>query len=67
MANCLYDLESLDRDAIHAAFLDFKAQRYQYVAEMYGKSKMNAIILYGQVWITQEIECILWTFYGWGL
>ncbi|GJJ68652.1 hypothetical protein EMPS_00998 [Entomortierella parvispora] len=48
LANCLYDLESLDRDAIHAACLDFKEQRYHHVAEMYGKSRMNAIILYGQ-------------------
>ncbi|GJJ68649.1 hypothetical protein EMPS_00995 [Entomortierella parvispora] len=47
-ANCLYDLESLDRDAIHAAGLDYKEQRYHHVAEMYGKSKMNATILYGQ-------------------
>ena len=55
LANCLYDLESLDRDAIHAACLDYKAQRYRRVAEMYEKSKVNATILYGQVWITQEI------------
>ncbi|GJJ68647.1 hypothetical protein EMPS_00993 [Entomortierella parvispora] len=48
LANCLYDLESLDRDAIHAAFLDYKEQRFNHVAEMYGKSKMNAIVLYGQ-------------------
>jgi len=49
LANCLYDLESLDRDAIHTACLDFKEQRYHHVAEMYGKSKINATILYGQV------------------
>jgi len=49
LANCLYDLKSLDRDAIHAACLDFKEQRYCHVAEMYDKSKINAIILHGQV------------------
>ena len=54
LANCLYDLESLDRDTIHAACLDFKEQRYHHVSEMYGKSKMNATILYGQVWRNQE-------------
>ena len=49
LANCLYDLESLDRDAVQEAFLDFKEQRYNHVSEMYGKSKVGAIILYGQV------------------
>ncbi|GJJ68648.1 hypothetical protein EMPS_00994 [Entomortierella parvispora] len=68
LANSLYDLESLDRDAIHAAGLDYKAQRYNYVLEMYGKSRMNATILYGQTlkerlirhvvlnWIPQSIK-----------
>ncbi|KAG0038875.1 hypothetical protein BGZ83_002972, partial [Gryganskiella cystojenkinii] len=48
LANCLYDLESLSRDHIQDALLDFKAQRYEYVKEQFDKSKMNATILYGQ-------------------
>ncbi|GJJ68679.1 hypothetical protein EMPS_01025 [Entomortierella parvispora] len=48
LANCLYELESLDRDAIQAACLDYKDQRYHYVAEMYGRSKINGIVLHGQ-------------------
>ena len=49
LANCLYDLESLDRDAIHAACQDYKEQCYDHVAEMFGRSKINAIVLHGQV------------------
>ncbi|GJJ74641.1 hypothetical protein EMPS_06999 [Entomortierella parvispora] len=48
LANCLYDLESLDKDAIHKTLLDFKEQRYHHVAELYEKSKINAVILHGQ-------------------
>ncbi|GJJ68680.1 hypothetical protein EMPS_01026 [Entomortierella parvispora] len=48
LANCLYGLESLDREAIHSACLDYKEQRYHYVSEMYGRSKINGIVLHGQ-------------------
>ncbi|GJJ74642.1 hypothetical protein EMPS_07000 [Entomortierella parvispora] len=48
LANCLYDLESLDKDAIHKTLLDFKEQRYHHVAELYEKIKINAVILHGQ-------------------
>ena len=49
LANCIYDIESLSRDHIQDALLDFKAQRYDHVKEQFDKSKLNATILYGQV------------------
>ncbi|GJJ68651.1 hypothetical protein EMPS_00997 [Entomortierella parvispora] len=54
LANCLYDLESLDRDAIHAACLDYKEQRYPHLAVMYEKSNLLATILHGQT-LTERV------------
>ncbi|GJJ68682.1 hypothetical protein EMPS_01028 [Entomortierella parvispora] len=59
LANCLYDLESLDRDAIHSACLDYKEQRYHYVAEMYGKSNLIAVILHGQTLMERIIRHVI--------
>ncbi|KAG0038842.1 hypothetical protein BGZ83_002975 [Gryganskiella cystojenkinii] len=55
LANCLYDVESLSRDHIQDALLDFKAQRYEHVKEQFDKSKLNAALLYGQ---TLSERCI---------
>ena len=59
LANCLYELQSLDCADITAALQDFRDQRYPHVKEQYDASKMNAKIVYGQVSVeivTQKVH-----------
>ncbi|GJJ68650.1 hypothetical protein EMPS_00996 [Entomortierella parvispora] len=59
LANCLYDLKSLDRDTIHATFLDFKEQRYRHVVDMIGTSKVTATVFYGQTFMERVIRHVV--------
>ncbi|KAG0242751.1 hypothetical protein B0O80DRAFT_493938 [Mortierella sp. GBAus27b] len=56
LANCLYDLESLDPVHITETFQSYKDQRFPPVAEQYEASKMNAKILYGQTWTERALR-----------
>jgi 2-polyprenyl-6-methoxyphenol hydroxylase-like FAD-dependent oxidoreductase len=49
LANSLYELRDLKQESIQKALQDYKEERYAYVKLQYKSSKMNAIILYGQV------------------
>jgi len=49
LANCLYDLESLEPQHIQAALEDYRDQRHPKVEEIYQKSKTTAALSYGQV------------------
>ncbi|KAF9563530.1 hypothetical protein EC968_004830 [Mortierella alpina] len=62
LANCLYELQSLDCADITAALQDFKDQRYPHVKEQYDASKMNAKIVYGQTFFERTIRHVVFNY-----
>ncbi|KAG0208921.1 hypothetical protein BGX28_000240 [Mortierella sp. GBA30] len=62
LANCLYDLQSLETEDIKAAFQEYKDQRYAPVKEQYDASKMNAKIVYGQTWFERTIRYVIFNY-----
>ncbi|KAG0369291.1 hypothetical protein BGZ54_010387 [Gamsiella multidivaricata] len=48
LANCIYDLPSLEQHDITTAFRDYKNHRYAHVKDEYEASKTNAKVFYGQ-------------------
>lgn len=49
LANCLYDLESLEPEAISAALKDYQEQRYEHAKFQFEISRNNGKIMSGQV------------------
>ena len=62
LANYLYDLKSPSSSDIHEALQDFKDQRYSHVREQYDASKMNAKIVYGQMWFERTMRHVVFNF-----
>lgn len=49
LANCIYDMTSIDQEAITETFKDFREQRYEHVKFQFERSKVNGKLIYGQV------------------
>ncbi|KAI7824105.1 hypothetical protein BC939DRAFT_450580 [Gamsiella multidivaricata] len=49
LANVIYDLESTTQEAIEAAFLDYRTQRYPHAKYQYINSKLVSKLMTGQV------------------
>ncbi|KAF9954679.1 hypothetical protein BGZ72_004407 [Mortierella alpina] len=56
LANCLYDLESLEPEAISAALKDYQEQRYEHAKFQFEISKSNGKIMSGQTWLDRLIR-----------
>ncbi|KAG0013016.1 hypothetical protein BGZ81_001275, partial [Podila clonocystis] len=62
LANCIYDLTSVDTDSVTAALKDYRDQRYPHVKSQYDASKMNAKILLGQKWTERLMRNVIFNF-----
>ena len=50
LANYIYEMKSLSPQHIHEALAAYKDERFPQVQEQYAASKMNAKLIYGQVY-----------------
>lgn len=49
LANCIYDMTSINQETITETFNDFREQRYEHVKFQFERSKVNGKLIYGQV------------------
>ncbi|KAF9090380.1 hypothetical protein BGX23_006017 [Mortierella sp. AD031] len=58
LSNCLYDLPTLRRKDITAAFQDYKEQRYAHVKRHFDSSAVQGRILFGQTLLDRAIRYV---------
>ncbi|KAF9283052.1 hypothetical protein BGZ68_005602 [Mortierella alpina] len=62
LANCLYDLESLEPEAISAALKDYQEQRYEHAKFQFEISRNNGKIMSGQSWLDKFIRYVVFNY-----
>ncbi|KAG0054782.1 hypothetical protein BGZ83_010458 [Gryganskiella cystojenkinii] len=62
LANCLYDLKSLEYDSIKTALKDYQEQRYPQVKIQFDQSNFNAFLYHGQTLLER---CARYFIFNW--
>ncbi|KAG0341045.1 hypothetical protein BG000_010394 [Podila horticola] len=62
LANCIYDMTSIDQEAITETFKDFREQRYEHVKFQFERSKVNGKLIYGQTWTERLMRHVVFNY-----
>ncbi|KAF9215082.1 hypothetical protein BGZ59_002332 [Podila verticillata] len=62
LANCIYDMTSIDQETITETFNDFREQRYEHVKFQFERSKVNGKLIYGQTWTERLMRHVVFNY-----